>query len=330
MTIDLTWRADLLGAVILSDGSFVGALSIEPWWPEPKGEPDAAWVAGYMNGATNEYVKACVERPAAEVTEDRRGQMLEQVREAIMAGPPSLPGPERTPAPMKLTGEEVEEQVRLVIAAWVAALDDLWRDADTRDPTLTYSLYIKLAHVLNWAYTVDGALQAAWNQVPPRQQVTASQDADAKIAAAIADRQSRPPSSWNPAEDATFRPYLRRKAEKRPYDDWASMIVAGAFHEEFFSAVEWVSGKMRHGIVQLPIELRQMTPGGEPRWKWKLANAIVPEFKDRDAERVRRDLYAAHLQEKDVLGLFSWLVDVFASANRLIGKLRRDADAAGD
>jgi hypothetical protein len=79
-----------------------------------------------------------------------------------------------------------------------------------------------------------------------------------------------------------------------------------------------------HQAAEMPVELRQMTPGGEPRWKWKLADAIAPKEKDRDKARSK---YVAHLQENDVLGLFSWLVDVFVDAKMLLFKLMRDAES---
>ena len=66
-----------------------------------------------------------------------------------------------------------------------------------------------------------------------------------------------------------------------------------------------------------------MTPGGEPRWKWKLADTIVPNVKDKD--KAHRDMYISHLQERDVLGLFGWLVDVFVDAKHFIVNLLRQA-----
>jgi hypothetical protein len=66
-----------------------------------------------------------------------------------------------------------------------------------------------------------------------------------------------------------------------------------------------------------------MTPGGEPRWKWKLAVTIPQSEREGNG----RDAYEKHLQGKDVLGLFSWLVDVFADAERLVVRLLSAAES---
>ncbi|MFI4985754.1 MAG: hypothetical protein ACHQAV_07215 [Solirubrobacterales bacterium] len=121
------------------------------------------------------------------------------------------------------------------------------------------------------------------------QQVLASEDTDAKIQAAIDDWTQRRSPDWKPDDEAAFRPYVRRQSDPRIYKDWASIVGAGAFHEEFFEGLAWISGKMRHHQApEMPIELRQMIPGGEPRWKWKLADAIAAKDKDRDKARTRR------------------------------------------
>jgi hypothetical protein len=325
MATDLRWREDFGSAAIVRDGSFIGTLSIEQWWTAPEGDPSAAWVAGFLNPETEEYVKVCVEVPALIVNEQRISEMLEKTCEAIDAGPSPICEPTRTPAPAKLSADEVYEQLNRVISAWVQALDDLEHVAAQRNPALGYIIWVKLMHVLNWAYTADEALQAAWRRVPSEQQVLASEDTDAKIQAAITDWQQRKAPDWSPNDEAAFRPYSRRQSEPGAYKDWASVVGAGAFHEEFFEGLSWISGKMRHHqAAEMPVELRQMTPGGEPRWKWKLADAIAPKEKDRDKARSK---YVAHLQENDVLGLFSWLVDVFVDAKMLLFKLMRDAES---
>lgn len=171
------------------------------------------------------------------------------------------------------------------------ALDDLERIESQRDSSLAYTIWVKLMHVLNWAYTADSALQAAWKRVPDEQQALASENTDVKIQAAIEDWKQRRSPDWKPDREAAFRPYVRRQSDPHIYKDWASIVGAGAFHEEFFEGLAWISGKMRHQATEMPIELRQMTPGGEARWKWKLANAIAPKEKDRDKARSK---YVAH------------------------------------
>ncbi len=324
MAIDLQWREDHGSAVVLHDGTFVGTLSVEQWWTEPWGDPSPAWVAGFLNPASGQFVQNCVEVPALQVDGGREQEMLVKTRDALASSPASVPGPSTEPAPAKFSADDVHAQLERVITAWADALNDLWRVGEQRDPSLSYSLYIKLVHVLNWAYTVDQALQAAWNRVPPVQQVAASQDADAKLVAALKDRESRENGANEGAEDALFKPFFRRSAERRPYRDWASVVVAGAFHEEFFGGLNWISGKMRHEAAGLPIELRQMQNGGEPRWKWKLASAIAPEGRDGGSDQ--REMFVSHLQGHDVLGLFSWLVDVFVDARLLIVQLLRETE----
>jgi hypothetical protein len=326
MAIELRWREDFGGAAIVRDESFLGVLRPEHWWTVPEGDPSVAWVAGFLNAETEEYVKVCVELPAEPVSAERAPEVLQKARLAIAAGPPAIPEATKIPAGAEFSAEEVYEQLNRVISAWVQALDDLERVAEQRDPSLAYTVWVKLMHVLNWAYTADSALQAAWKRVPEEQQVCASEDADANIQAAIRDWEHRRSPDWKPDEEAAFRPYVRRQLEPRIYKDWASVIGAGAFHEEFFDGLAWISGKMRHHqAAEMPIELRQMTPGGEPRWKWKLADAIAAKAKDRDKARSK---YVAHLQENDVLGLLSWLVDVFVDAEMLLVRLMREAEEA--
>ena len=302
-------------------GQFVGTLSLERWWPAPQGDPSVAWVAGVLDGETEEYVKVCVEAPALPVSAERSAELLEKAREAIAAGPSPLPEPTNIPAPAKPSADEVHEQLSRVFAAWVDALDELTRLAEQRDPELAYSIYIRLVHVLNWAYTADQALQSAWDRLPTEQQVLASQDTDEQMKSAIANWQQHKEPGWTPSEEAVFRPRLRRQPGSGPYKDWASVVAAGAFHEEFFQGLSWISGKMRHQAAAMPIELRQMTQGGEPRWKWRLADTIAPP--DRDKGRAK---YVANLEGNDVLGLFSWLIDVFVDAEMLVSKLMRETE----
>lgn len=325
--IELRWRDDRCAAAILREDEYLGTLSIQAWWEKSEGEPTAGWVAaGLFRGSEPEdYEKRCVEVPAKPVdTEDRLAAMLEATQTAIESSAPTVPGPEESAVSIKLSAQEIDDQLGRVITAWVDSLDELWKVAEQRDPDIGYSIYIRLVHALNWAYTVDEALQAAWNRVPVAQQVPASQHADEKIEAAIKDWSNHKVPSWRPSEDPTFRPYFRRKdLGGRPYKDWASVMVAGAFHEEFFGGLSWVSGKMRHDAARLPIELRQMAPGDEPRWKWKLVSSIAAA--DRDGNQ--RAMYEEHLQERDVLGLFSWLVDVFVNAKHFLVGLLAETEA---
>jgi hypothetical protein len=326
VTIELDWREDFGSAAVMRDGHFAGTLRPEWWWAEPSGEPLVAWVAACMDPTSKEMITVCVEVPAAAVGAEREAEMLEKARDAIDAGPPAVPGPATAPIAAKPSAEEVSEQLGRVIAAWVSSLDELWAVAEKRDPNPNYSLYFNLVHTLNWAYTVDQALQAGWNRVPTALQVPASQKTDAEIEAALEERRTRGVSEKALGEDPTFVPYFTRKAAKgRPYGDWASLVVAGAFHERFFEGLNWVSGKMRHNAAELPIELRQMRPGGEPRWKWKVADAIAAA---EDKEKRGRASYERHLSEKDLLGLFSWLVDIYVEAEMLVVKLLREAEQA--
>jgi hypothetical protein len=103
---------------------------------------------------------------------------------------------------------------------------------------------VPLAQALNWLYTIDQALQVAWNRVPTHHQVAASQDADKKAAAAITSLQDRQLSTWTPETDPVFSAYhdRRERLRGRPYQDWASVMLAGTFRQEFFAAAEWISG----------------------------------------------------------------------------------------
>ena len=150
MATDLRWREDFGGAAIVRDDSFIGMPSIEQWWTAAEGDPSAAWVAGFLNPETEEYVKVCVEVPALIVNAQRTSEMLGKAREAIDAGPSPICEPTRTPAPAKLSAEEVYEQLNRVISAWVQALDDLKRVASQCDPSLAFTVWVKLMHVLNW------------------------------------------------------------------------------------------------------------------------------------------------------------------------------------
>jgi hypothetical protein len=150
---------------------------------------------------------------------------------------------------------------------------------------------------------------------------------DKKARAAIANLKSHQLPGWDPLADPVFRAYHERQARHgRPYEDWASVMLAGAFHQEFFAAAQWISGKLRHSATRLPIELLQMTPGGEPRWKWKRAVTVPPGEREDEA----RAAYETHLEGNDVTGLFSWLVDVFANAQRLVVHLLIEAETAGE
>jgi hypothetical protein len=205
-----------------------------------------------------------------------------------------------------------------VIGSWVNSLEDLRAVAEKRDPAPDLSLYIALVATLNWAYTVDQALQAGWNRVPASHQVPASQKTDAEVEAALAERRTHGVGEDVLTEDPTFIAYFDRRERRRPYKDWASVVLAGDFHREFFDGLNWVSGKVRHNAADLPIELRQMRAGGEPRWKWKPADAIAAPD---DKEKRGREAYEQHLREKDVLSLFSFLVDIYVEAEMLATRL---------
>lgn len=317
------WNETYTAAALLRDGSWCGGVTLEHWWASADDGPQAAWVAGHYDAEAEAYVRVCVELPARTVTADRDSEMAAKTEAAIVAGPPLVAGPAGHAPRARASSAVIHDQLDRVVAAWAQTLDELFAAAPKHSSETVDGLFVPLMHVLNWAYTADETLQAVWNGLPSAVQMVASRDADRKLADAIADRRARD-LSWAPTADVVFKPYLERRTTRRPYRDWASVIVAGTFHAEFFAGLNWISGKLRHNLSDLPIELRQMTPGGEPRWKWKRADTIVAADQRREPGRSE---YVDHLEGNDVLGLFSWLVDVFADAQRMLVDCAEQAEA---
>jgi hypothetical protein len=138
----LRWREDFGVASILRDGGMFGSLMLQQWWTEARGEPEVAWVAGYMDSGTGAWVKVCAESPAQPVTADRVDEMFEKVDRAIAEGPPEIEGPDTASATAPMTVDQLEEQLGLVIQGRALALNDLFGVGADRQPEHANALYV--------------------------------------------------------------------------------------------------------------------------------------------------------------------------------------------
>lgn len=313
MPVDLRWRDDFNGAAIIRDGHFIGTFRIEEWWEQPWGDPTPAWVASLFDSASGRSTRLCVERPARRMNAARADEALGALRQAVARGHV------REHIDRERTPPDARRALDRMLMAWVDAFDRLWAAAVPRDPDRAGSILVALAEVLNWAYTIDQALQALWRDAPDETRRVMSDRVDMEIGAAraVADQQRGAPSS--DAETLVNQQHVRRQQARVPYEHWSSLLAAGQFHAGFFDGVNWVGGKVRHGhVVELPIELRQRAPGEEPRWKWKNADAIARGHSDKSRAR-----YVEHIQDNDVLGMFSWFIEVYVEAGHVLVPLAR-------
>ncbi len=207
-----------------------------------------------------------------------------------------------------------------LFSAWVDSETAFRRAAECDPgPDGSWERWRTLTDALNRLYAVDSSLKTLWNKLPPDLREDASAWSDEYAGKAITHNRKIDPA-FNPYGAPGWEAWEERQRTGRPYEHWAGPLLAGLFHPDFFTGLRWVRGQLTYHAVHEPTELLQLRPGEPPRWKWKHANAVSTEGGNE------RPLYEKHIAGQDVLGQFSWLIDVFVNAQRTVGRLRARAD----
>lgn len=321
-SVEAHWDAEATSCwLIESNGSFAGRLHVRNWWRPESRKPEVAWTIEWMNSAGDDpplYV-APVEIPAMLATSDeRRQQLVTLALTAKESGEPAVP----PPAGSIDTREwrDIADGLDRLFAAWVDA-EGSFRMAAARDdgPSVAWARWITLTDALNRLYAIDSSLKTLWDKLPPDLREDASVWSDLEAEKTIAHNR-RILANFDPATASGWEAWRERQRTGKPYRHWSGPLMAGAFHPDFFTGLRWVRGQLTYHAVPEPIELRQLRPGDEPRWKWKSAGAVSTEAGNE------RPMYEKHFAGRDVLGQFGWLIDIFVDAQRMVGRLRMRYD----
>jgi hypothetical protein len=263
---------------------------------------------------------ALVELPAgAADTETRRQRLLALALEARAAGERDLPGPAAPVEPP--TWLEVADGLDRLFWAWGDS-EDRFRVAAGRvdlGPE-SWERWATLSDALNRIYAVDSTLKTLWKRLPFDLREDASVWSDDEAQRTIKHNRAIV-SDFDPETSSGWEAWRERQRTGKPYHHWSGPLQAGLFHPDYFTGMRWVRGQMTYHAIAEPIELRQLRPGSEPRWKWKSAVAVSTEGGNE------RSFYELHLEGHDVVGQFGWLMSVFVDAQRMVGRLRRRAEA---
>jgi len=336
------WNDNFTAAMLTADdGDIVGWLRIRPWHRPGEREPTPAWVAEVLrhDRAEPKLTSKAVELPAAEADDPARRlpaaeaddparrEHLERLAKQVLAAPLS----ESTDPPAGPVGPMSPDELHALLGRLLSA----YADAESRFIRATEldveagaaARFVALAELLFWTYTVDEVLRTAWTRLSPEVRERASEDADARARKTIErNRRMAAQHDFGYDDDAhrAFEAFRQRQTDGRPYAHWSSLLLAGIFGPSFFKALAWIRGKVTHEGVPEPIEIRQLQPGTEPRWQWKRADAVVRGGR-ADSQR---NLYDSELAERDVVGLFSWLIEIFVDARWLLYRLQRPGDGS--
>jgi hypothetical protein len=206
-----------------------------------------------------------------------------------------------------------------LFSVWVDAETSFRNSAVRDDEASGWARWVALADALNRIYAIDSSLKTLWSKLPPDLREDASAWSDDYADKAIRHNRGIDPN-FDPQTAPGWEAWRERQRTGKPYTHWAGPLLAGLFHPDYFVGLRWVRGQLTYHAVPEPIELRQLRPGDEPRWKWKNADAISTEGGNE------RPLYEKHIAGGDVLGQFGWLIEVFVDAQRIVGRLRTRAE----
>ena len=325
------WLREDLARLMSADGQILGHVELRRWWSDGQREAVTAWVVAYLDPRETTQpimVHSPLEVPAREATDQgRQDELVALALDAVQHPPPAPP-----PAASALEGLpstlDRRGQLELLMLAWDRAYRELMRACALEEgESGDYERFMAVSDLLNRTYALDRTFNVVWQQLPIEVREAESVAADLRALRAIehnarvSDQVSR---EYVPEDDGALKDHFLRRRNGKPYAHWSGPLLAGAFHRKFWEAVRWVRGQMTYNAAQSPIELLQWAAGVEPRWKWKQAGAITSE---RQALR-NAGAYEAHLAGRDVLGVFSWLLEIFMEAERSLARLR--AAEAGD
>jgi hypothetical protein len=328
------WNENFGAALLLGDdGDIVGWLRQEIWYERGCREPSVAWIASRLRGEDAERKGMAIfplEVPARLAdTEERRAALVDRARVELARRPDD----QREAAAAAAEPLDTERQHQLIdrlLSAWTDVFGELERACARGVAEGAHDRFRRLAELLFWTYTVDEVLNTAFRRLPDGARERASVRTDGEAERVIVHNREllkrHADVDYDPGGERALDAFHQRQLDGKPYAHWSSFLLAGVFNPRFFGAVAWVRGKLTHEGIDEPIELRQMSPGGQPRWKWKRGNAVVASTR-QDRGRL---LYEEELAEKDVLGLFGHLIDVFVDAKWLLYRLAADAERAGD
>lgn len=301
-----------------------GRLHARDWWPQGERTAVAAWAIEWMNPAGPAsgppLFIAPVQVPALQPANGaERDALVAAAVEAKAAGEPSVPPPAE--AIEERAWRDIAEGLDRLFSAWVDAESAFHRAAVlTDEPAAEWARWTTLTDALSRIYAIDRTLKTLWNKLPMDLREDASRWADDYADRTIAHNRNMSPT-FDPLTEAGWEAWRERRRTGKPYEHWSGPLLAGMFHKDFFTGLRWVRGQLTYHAVPEPIELRQLRPDYEPRWKWKSAAAISTEGGNE------RTAYETHVAGGDVIGQFSWLIDVFVDAQRIVGRLRKRADA---
>jgi hypothetical protein len=110
----------------------------------------------------------------------------------------------------------------------------------------------------------------------------------------------------------------KRRQTSEPYDDWTIALLVRSVYlpRDELRGLRWLAGALLHRGPLSTVELRQWRAGEAPRWKWRVADDIVPLTRrpgERGGDKEDRQAYERVIAGRDVLGslnLFTVLVEM--------------------
>ncbi|MGA9760969.1 MAG: hypothetical protein WBQ14_00895 [Gaiellaceae bacterium] len=216
------------------------------------------------------------------------------------APPTSVPA-----SPAKVTVEQRIGEFELLLSAWRSARDRVRQAARREDDFSRYDLYIALAELLHWTYTIDLVFSNTWKGFDDATRETASARVDDVIADVIARnlrQASESGRNYREPQHGIIRAYRLRQQDGKPYAHWAYLAGIGRndLDPRFIRGLRWIRGKFTHIGVIDATDLRQWREGAEPRWKWRPVSEI--SIKSRSGPEEDQDAYDAAVAGKDVIG----------------------------
>ena len=304
MTYTAEWYRDGSGARIVDDsGQYITDLRLEDWYENGATEPRRAWVTTVydLDGPEAPMAYSKMVRLDGEplTSEADMLALTEAALEALATGPPATPLPV-TPSPHAAGSPEAQyELVCLIHSGWGAAHARVQQQAHRKDEPGGGLLMVAVTEMLAWTRLMDEVFDQVWRSGPEERRELASQHADTRIARLLE------------AEDRDFHfadAYRERQGNGEPYKDWSVAFFKGNVIREELQATRWLAGKLLHFGPRPAVELRQWRAGVEPRWKWRSADAIMPDVPRQDDERRgQRDAYERYLAGRDVVGSLNYV-----------------------
>jgi len=309
MTVTVNWRNDGTGGSVHEDGQLVGFINLARDWYEPEQtEPRPAWVIEWLADGIDWTQRSLIELDAAtELNPERIEDLTVKAQRVIELGPPPEPLAFGFGKSGLSSNAETRETIALTSHAVQGAEARLHDAARSEREDAASLINIAAVEVAAWLRTLDDMITAVWRRrISHADREAVSQQVDAAIA--------RPGVQPGLIADAS----AKRRQTSEPYDDWTIALLVRSVYlpRDELRGLRWLAGVLLHRGPLSTVELRQWRAGEAPRWKWRVADDIVPLTRrpgERNGDKEDRQAYERVIAGRDVLGslnLFTVLVEM--------------------